>query len=205
MVKDLVGYRFYPTGEELINYYLKNKIHGRAWLVDEAISEINICSYEPMFLPCKFPLNFNQNHHLFFILYNQSFLILEFGFLFFCVALSKIKSDDPVWYFFSPKEYTTAKKKVTKRTTSGGYWKATGVDRKIKDKRGNRGEIGIKKTLVYYEGRVPNGVWTPWVMHEYHITCLPLDQVKSLFNFQSFSSLFSPNLIWYFWWVLTHI
>lgn len=93
------------------------------------------------------------------------------------VALSKLKSDDPVWYFFCPKEYTSAKKKVTKRTTSSGYWKATGVDRKIKDKRGNRGEIGIKKTLVYYEGRVPKGVWTPWVMHEYHITCLPQDQV----------------------------
>ncbi|EFH49145.1 hypothetical protein ARALYDRAFT_327634 [Arabidopsis lyrata subsp. lyrata] len=142
MVKDLVGYRFYPTGEELINHYLKNKILGKTWLVDEAISEINICSYDPIYLP----------------------------------SLSKIKSDDPVWYFFCPKEYTSAKKKVTKRTTSSGYWKATGVDRKIKDKRGNRGEIGIKKTLVYYEGRVPKGVWTPWVMHEYHITCLPQDQ-----------------------------
>lgn len=43
--------------------------------------------------------------------------------------------------------------------------------------RGNGVEIGIKKTLVYYEGRVPNGVWTPWVMHEYHITSLPLNQV----------------------------
>ncbi|KAG7557976.1 NAC domain [Arabidopsis suecica] len=142
MVKDLVGYRFYPTGEELINHYLKNKILGKTWLVDEAISEINICSYDPVYLP----------------------------------SLSKLKSDDPVWYFFCPKEYTSAKKKVTKRTTSSGYWKATGVDRKIKDKRGSRGEIGIKKTLVYYEGRVPKGVWTPWVMHEYHITCLPQDQ-----------------------------
>ncbi|CAH2072098.1 unnamed protein product [Thlaspi arvense] len=139
---DLVGYRFYPTGEELINYYLKNKILGKSWLVDDTISEINICSYEPICLP----------------------------------SLSKIESKDPVWYFFSPKEYTSAKKKVTKRTTVSGYWKATGVDRKIKDKRGIRGEIGIKKTLVYYEGRVPNGVWTPWVMHEYHITCLPLHQ-----------------------------
>ncbi|XP_023637654.1 NAC domain-containing protein 69 [Capsella rubella] len=142
MVKDLVGYRFSPTGEELINHYLKNKILGKNWLVDEAIGEINICNYEPFYLP----------------------------------SLSKIQSDDLVWYFFSPKEYTSVKKKVIKRTTSSGYWKATGVDRKIKDKRGNRGEIGIKKTLVYYEGRVPNGVWTPWVMHEYHITCLPPDQ-----------------------------
>lgn len=92
-------------------------------------------------------------------------------------ALSKLESKDLIWYFFSPKEYTSAKKNVTKRTTPSGYWKATGVDRKIKDMRGNGVEIGIKKTLVYYEGRVPNGVWTPWVMHEYHITSLPLNQV----------------------------
>ncbi|XP_013614048.1 PREDICTED: NAC domain-containing protein 69-like isoform X2 [Brassica oleracea var. oleracea] len=142
MENNLVGYRFSPTGEELINHYLKNKILGKSWLVDHAISEVNICRYEPWFLP----------------------------------SLSKLESKDLVWYFFSPKEYTSAKKNVTKRTTPSGYWKATGVDRKIKDWRGNGVEIGIKKTLVYYEGRVPNGVWTPWVLHEYHITSLPLNQ-----------------------------
>uniref|UniRef100_A0A1J3GPB3 NAC domain-containing protein 69 n=1 Tax=Noccaea caerulescens TaxID=107243 RepID=A0A1J3GPB3_NOCCA len=142
MEKDLVGYRFHPTGEELINHYLKNKILGKHWLVDDAISEINICSYEPMFLP----------------------------------SLSKLESKDPVWYFFSRREYTSAKKTAAKRITSSGFWKATGKDRKIKDKRGNGVEIGIKKTLVYHQGRVPKGVWTPWVMHEYHITCLPLHQ-----------------------------
>ncbi|CAN7042213.1 hypothetical protein IGI04_006881 [Brassica rapa subsp. trilocularis] len=142
MENNLVGYRFSPTGEELINHYLKNKILGKSWLVDHAISEVNICRYEPWFLP----------------------------------SLSKLESKDLVWYFFSPKEYTSAKKNVTKRTTPSGYWKATGVDRKIKDRRGNGVEIGIKKTLVYYEGRVPNGVWTPWFLHEYHITSLPLNQ-----------------------------
>ncbi|CAN6846015.1 unnamed protein product [Brassica oleracea var. botrytis] len=142
MENNLVGYRFSPTGEELINHYLKNKILGKSWLVDHAISQVNICRYEPWFLP----------------------------------SLSKLESKDLVWYFFSPKEYTSAKKNVTKRTTPSGYWKATGVDRKIKDRRGNGVEIGIKKTLVYYEGRVPNGVWTPWVLHEYHITSLPLNQ-----------------------------
>ena len=165
MKKKPVGYRFSPTGLELINHYLKNKILGKSWLVDHAISEVNICRYEPWFLPCKF------------ISLSPSFIIDHLLISSLVAALSKLESKDLVWYFFSPKEYTSAKKNVTKRTTPSGYWKATGVDRKIKDRRGNGVEIGIKKTLVYYEGRVPNGVWTPWVLHEYHITSLPLNQV----------------------------
>ncbi|WZZ60596.1 hypothetical protein YC2023_060703 [Brassica napus] len=37
--------------EELINFYQKNKILGNSWLLDDSISEINIYSYEPAFLP----------------------------------------------------------------------------------------------------------------------------------------------------------
>ncbi|XP_056850067.1 NAC domain-containing protein 69 isoform X2 [Raphanus sativus] len=140
MERNLVGYRFSPTGEEVINYYLKNKILDKTWLVNEAINEINICAYDPESLP----------------------------------SLSKLKSKDLVWYFFCRRECYASnaadKKKGTKRTTPSGYWKATGVDRKIR----NKGvEIGIKKTLVYHEGKSANGVWTPWVIHEFHITSLP--------------------------------
>lgn len=51
---NLAGVRFSPTKQELINHYLKNKILGKTWLVDDSISEIDICNYDPMFLPCKF-------------------------------------------------------------------------------------------------------------------------------------------------------
>ncbi|KAF8053330.1 hypothetical protein N665_1430s0007 [Sinapis alba] len=140
MATSLVGFRFCPTDEELINYYLKNKIQGKSWLVDDNIREVSICGYEPASLP----------------------------------ALSMIKSKDPVWYFISPKEYTSPKKNVTKRTTPSGFWKVTGKDRKVKeDKRRNSVVIGIKKTVVYHEGNSSNAVRTPWTMHEYHITCLP--------------------------------
>lgn len=99
-------------------------------------------------------------------------------------ALSMIKSKDPVWYFISPKEYTSPKKNVTKRTTPSGFWKVTGNDRKVKEeKRRNGVVIGIKKTLVYHEGNSSNAARTPWTMHEYHITCLPyVTQVTILFS-----------------------
>ncbi|KAG7614771.1 NAC domain [Arabidopsis thaliana x Arabidopsis arenosa] len=145
MMKDPTGYRFSPTGEEVINHYLKNKILGKTWLVDEAISEINILNHKPSKdLP----------------------------------KLARIQSEDLEWYFFSPIEYTNPNKMKMKRTTGSGFWKPSGVDRKIRDKRGNGVEIGIKKTLVYHEGKSPHGVRTPWVTHEYHITCLPHDKRK---------------------------
>ncbi|XP_013615277.1 PREDICTED: NAC domain-containing protein 69-like isoform X2 [Brassica oleracea var. oleracea] len=46
-----VGFRSSPMDEELINFYQKNRILGNSWLLDDSISEINIYSYEPAFLP----------------------------------------------------------------------------------------------------------------------------------------------------------
>lgn len=51
-----MGFRFSPTDEELINYFLKNKIQGKPWLVDDTIREVSICSYEPASLPGEFSL-----------------------------------------------------------------------------------------------------------------------------------------------------
>ncbi|KAG2330964.1 hypothetical protein Bca52824_002144 [Brassica carinata] len=91
------------------------------------------------------------------------------------IDLSMIKSKDHVWYFLPPKEYTSTKKNVMKRTTPSGFWKSTGNDRNVrKDKRRNGVVIGTKKTLVYHEGKSSSAVRSPWTMHEYNITCLPL-------------------------------
>ncbi|XP_058078521.1 NAC domain-containing protein 7-like [Magnolia sinica] len=48
-----------------------------------------------------------------------------------------------------------------------GYWKATGRDYEIKDKNGI--VIGLKKTLVYYEGKPNHGIKTDWIMQEWRI------------------------------------
>lgn len=45
------GFKFSPTDEELISYYLKKKMEGCEKSV-EIISEVEICQYEPWDLPC---------------------------------------------------------------------------------------------------------------------------------------------------------
>ncbi|XP_050228394.1 NAC domain-containing protein 90 [Mercurialis annua] len=46
------GFRFYPTEEELVSFYLLNKLEGkRPERLQQVIPEINICSTEPWDLP----------------------------------------------------------------------------------------------------------------------------------------------------------
>lgn len=73
------------------------------------------------------------------------------------------------------------------RTTKSGYWKATGSDKKIissddnininvenNDNYNINGNIGgIRKTLVFYQGKPPHGRRTNWVMHEYRLILIP--------------------------------
>ncbi|XP_052306404.1 NAC domain-containing protein 4 isoform X5 [Populus trichocarpa] len=46
-----VGYRFHPTEEEIICYYLKHKMNGRNSLVDDHIGEVDLYRRDPWELP----------------------------------------------------------------------------------------------------------------------------------------------------------
>lgn len=48
------GFRFHPTDEELVSYYLKRKVHGKP-IRFNAISEIDVYKSEPWDLPGKSP------------------------------------------------------------------------------------------------------------------------------------------------------
>ncbi|XP_062016755.1 NAC domain-containing protein 89-like [Rosa rugosa] len=58
------GFRFSPTDEELISYYLKNKLEYPDKSV-EVISEVDICNFEPWDLPAKSVIQ-SENEWFFF-------------------------------------------------------------------------------------------------------------------------------------------
>ncbi|KAI8557368.1 hypothetical protein RHMOL_Rhmol04G0005500 [Rhododendron molle] len=70
------------------------------------------------------------------------------------------------WYFYSQRDRKYASGLRTNRATVSGYWKATGKDKAV-FRQGTL--VGMRKTLVFYQGRAPKGRKTNWVMHEFRL------------------------------------
>lgn len=69
------------------------------------------------------------------------------------------------------------------RTTSSGYWKATGSDKKVSVSSSlSNGIAGIRKSLVFYQGKSPNGSRTHWIMHEYRLVSLGTTACNQVIN-----------------------
>ncbi|KAI8025764.1 Protein NTM1-like 9 [Camellia lanceoleosa] len=144
-----VGYRFRPTDEVLINHYLKLKINGDEKQVS-VIREIDVCKCEPSEESLLVGYRFRPTDE---VLINHYLKL-------------KINGDEK------------QNRHQLNRATVAGYWKATGKDSSIRSLRGTT-VIGMKKTLVFYAGRAPNGQRTNWVIHEYRATRF-LDLAKAL-------------------------
>ncbi|KAK1421391.1 hypothetical protein QVD17_23690 [Tagetes erecta] len=126
------GFRFHPTDEELVDYYLRKKINSRAIELD-VIRDVDLYKIEPWDLQelCR---------------------------------LGTEEQND--WYFFSHKDKKYPTGSRTNRATLAGFWKATGRDKAVYAKLEL---VGMRKTLVFYKGRAPNGLRSDWIMHEYRL------------------------------------
>ncbi|OVA16323.1 NAC domain [Macleaya cordata] len=126
------GFRFHPTDEELVDYYLRKKIASRRIDLD-VIKDIDLYKIEPWDLQEKCKIGTEEQNE---------------------------------WYFFSHKDKKYPTGTRTNRATTAGFWKATGRDKAIYSKHNL---IGMRKTLVFYKGRAPNGQKSDWIMHEYRL------------------------------------
>ncbi|XP_058218494.1 NAC domain-containing protein 30 [Rhododendron vialii] len=126
------GFRFHPTEEELVGYYLKRKVNSLKIDLD-VIVDIDLYRMEPWDIQDRCRLGYEEQNE---------------------------------WYFFSHKDKKYPTGTRTNRATAAGFWKATGRDKAVLSK--NR-LIGMRKTLVFYKGRAPNGRKSDWIMHEYRL------------------------------------
>lgn len=80
-------------------------------------------------------------------------------------AGERCQGDLEQWFFFIPRQEKEARGGRPSRLTSSGYWKATGSPSIVYS--WNNRAIGIKRTMVFYNGRAPTGRKTKWKMNEY--------------------------------------
>ncbi|XP_047329386.1 NAC domain-containing protein 21/22-like [Impatiens glandulifera] len=83
------------------------------------------------------------------------------------------------WYFYSQRDRKYATGVRTNRATISGYWKATGKDKAIFRKNKL---VGMRKTLVFYQGRAPKGGKSEWVMHEFRLLDGPISRPPPKFS-----------------------
>ncbi|KAM3333943.1 hypothetical protein ACQJBY_028801 [Aegilops geniculata] len=132
------GYRFYPTEEELICFYLRNKLDGSRGDIERVIPVVDVYSVDP--------LQLSEIHERL------------------CGGGGGGGEGEP-WFYFCARQEREARGGRPSRTTPSGYWKAAGTPGVVYS--ADRRPIGLRKTMVFYRGRAPSGTKTKWKMNEY--------------------------------------
>ncbi|KAK8479165.1 hypothetical protein V6N12_037134 [Hibiscus sabdariffa] len=150
----LPGFRFHPTDEELLGFYLRRKVDKKPLRI-ELIKQVDIYKFDPWDLPTEASTVGGGG---------------DVG-----------ESDS---YFFCKRGRKYRNSVRPNRVTGTGFWKATGIDKPVYAQSSSPGQghacIGLKKTLVYYRGAAGKGTKTDWMMHEFR---LPTDDSNIVVGF----------------------
>ncbi|CAA7056219.1 unnamed protein product [Microthlaspi erraticum] len=152
-MEDMVGFGFRPTDVELVGYYLRNKIHGENELVEGAINEVNICSFDPSDLPSQSKIKSRDRMWYFFSRRENKYASGN-------RQSRRTASGSGFWKITG--DHVDVK-------DQWGTW------------CGSRGTvIGQKRVLGFHRGKSSSssskGTKSDWVIHEYHYTLLPENQ-----------------------------
>ncbi|KAJ8899563.1 hypothetical protein K2173_018537 [Erythroxylum novogranatense] len=132
------GFRFFPTEEELVSFYLRHRLDGDKDPlnrdIDRVIPILDIYDYNPWDLPQ--------------------------------LSGDLCRGDSVHWFFFVPRKESEFHGGKPNRLTKSGYWKASGCLGYVYSLKDNR-PIGLKRTMIFYQGRAPNGRKTEWKINEY--------------------------------------
>ncbi|KAK3207075.1 hypothetical protein Dsin_021121 [Dipteronia sinensis] len=134
------GFRFHPTDQELIIHYLKKKQVSSSSSPPNPLVSIIADVDIYKFNPWELP--------------------------------DKARFGESEWFFFSPRDRKYPNGTRPNRAAGSGYWKATGTDKPILSSTGGGSSqycLGVKKALVFYQGRPPKGTKTNWMMLEYKL------------------------------------
>ncbi|EOA40323.1 hypothetical protein CARUB_v10009049mg [Capsella rubella] len=137
-MEDKVGFGFRPNDEELVGHYLRDKIQGNTSLLQVAISEVNICSYDPWDLR-----------------YQSKYKSMDPMWYFFSRRENK--------YGNGNRQIRTTRSGKWKLTGE-----SVDVKDQWGISSGFPGKIGHKRVLVFLDARFPDKPKSDWVIHEFH-------------------------------------
>jgi len=163
------GFRFHPTEEELLTYYLKKKVASERIDLD-VIRDVDLNKLEPWDIQGAYVCVSHCAMHRLLASGRLAAVCADDGHLSDSIYTEKCRigsGPQNDWYFFSHKDKKYPTGTRTNRATAAGFWKATGRDKAIYASGARR--IGMRKTLVFYKGRAPHGQKSDWIMHEYRL------------------------------------
>ncbi|CAI5536988.1 unnamed protein product [Closterium sp. Naga37s-1] len=158
------GFRFHPTDEELLSFYLPRKI-GNQPIPLNAIGDIDMYGFEPWELPGKAMVSLNGSDEWFFFASRDRKYLMG--------TRANRMTSSGYWKATGKDRPVYASRKEGNETQGGRE-----EGESVKDAKSGR-IVGYKKGHVFYKGRAPRGEKTAWVMHEYRLV-EPSDDPDSL-------------------------